>query len=221
MTVSALLFDLDGTLLDSDPLHLSVFTEVLAPYGYDVDARFYQQRIHGRHNLDTFADLTPDEDPARMDALKEQKFRDLLATRHVDPAPGLVRLLDRADAAGVAVAVATNAPRENAEAMLNAIRLRDRFGIVVSADDCDQGKPAPDPYLLAARKVGADPARALAFEDSPSGLTAARAAGCTVVGLTSTLTPEQLRDAGADHVIRDFNDPALEPLLGLPTGASA
>ncbi len=221
MTVSALLFDLDGTLLDSDPLHLSVFAEVLAPYGYDVDEAFYRDRIHGRHNTDTFGDLTPDEDPGEMDRLKERKFRDLLASRHVNETPGLVPLLDRAEAAGLPFAVATNAPRENAEAMLKAIGLRDRFGVVISADDCENGKPAPDPYLLAARHLGADPAAALAFEDSPSGLAAARAAGCTVIGLPSTLTPDQLRDKGAHHVIQDFNDPALEPLLGLPTGATS
>lgn len=220
MTPSALLFDLDGTLLDSDPLHLEVFADLMAPYRIEVDAAFYQGRVHGRLNVDVFAELTPDEDARAMDRLKERMFRDLLATRPLPPAAGLVRLLDRADAAGLPYGVATNAPRENAEAMLHAIGLRARFGVVVTVDDCARGKPAPDPFLLAAQQLGADPARSLAFEDSPSGLAAARAAGCTVIGLPTTLPPDALRRAGAHHVIRDFNDSALEPLLGLPTGAT-
>ncbi len=221
MTVSALLFDLDGTLLDSDPLHLEVFTEVMAPFGITVDAAFYRAKVHGRHNIDTFTELTPGEDPAAMDRMKERRFRDMLAERGADRTPGLLRLLDRADAAGLPYAVATNAPRDNAAAMLDAIGLAQRIEVVVSAEDCDRPKPAPDPFLMAARRLGADPARALAFEDSPAGVAAAHAAGCRVVGLTSTLSPRDLRAAGAHHTIRDFTDPALEPLLGLPTGASA
>lgn len=220
MTPSALLFDLDGTLLDSDPLHREVFVDLLTPCGFDVDAEFYQTRIHGRLNVDVFTELMPDEDARRMDRVKEAMFRDLLATRSVLPAAGLVRLLDRADAAGLRYGVATNAPRENAEAMLRAIGLRARIEVVVTVDDCARGKPAPDPFLLAARQLDAAPGDALAFEDSPSGLTAARAAGCTVIGLPTTLSPDALRRAGAHHVIRDFNDSALEPLLGLPTGAT-
>ena len=103
--------------------------------------------------------------------------------------------------------------------MLTAIGLRDRFKSVIVADDCAAGKPDPAPYLAGAAAVGAAPGRCLAFEDSPSGLQAARAAGCTVVGLPTTLTPDALRMAGAHHVITDFTDPALEPLLGAATGA--
>ncbi len=216
---SAFLFDLDGTLLDSDPLHCAVFIELLAEYGLEADEAFYRTHIHGRHNSQVFSELLPSEDPHRMDVEKERRFRESLAGVTVDPMPGLVRLLDRAATAGVPVAVATNAPRDNAEAMLNAIGLRHRFGTVVSADDVDNVKPAPDVYLSAAAGIGADPARALAFEDSPSGLRAARASGATVIGLSTTLSDEELRHHGAHHVIRNYEDPALEPLLGLSTGA--
>lgn len=215
----ALLFDLDGTLLDSDPLHREVFAELLAPYGHDVDADFYARKIHGRLNRDVFAELTPGLDRDRMDWDKEALFRDLLARRGANPTPGLVAFLDRAGQAALPAAVVTNACRLNAEAMLAALGLRDRFGAVISAEECAAGKPDPAPYLAGAEALGVRPARCLAFEDSGSGLEAARAAGCTVVGLTSTLSPQELRAAGAHHVIQDFTDPALGPLLGVDTGA--
>ncbi|MCA0921658.1 HAD family hydrolase [Pseudooceanicola nanhaiensis] len=219
--VSALLFDLDGTLLHSDPLHRRVFAEILAPSGRVVDDAFYAAHIHGRHNLETFAALLPGEDAAWWDVEKEARFRRLLAQEGATPLPGLTTLLDRAAAAGLPVAVATNAAQENAEAMLEAIGLRARFEVVVCADQVAAPKPAPDVYLTAARRLGADPARALAFEDSPSGLAAARAAGCTVVGLATGLSPETLRAKGATHVITDYTDPGLDVLLGITRGAHA
>ena len=188
----ALLFDLDGTLLDSDPLHREVFAELLAPYGHDVDADFYARKIHGRLNRDVFAELTPGLDRDRMDWDKEALFRDLLARRGANPTPGLVAFLDRAGQAALPAAVVTNACRLNAEAMLAALGLRDRFGAVISAEEC------------AAGKAGSGAAR-------PS-----RAAGA---GLTPRVSADELRASGAHHVIQDFTDPALGPLLGVDTGA--
>ncbi len=215
----ALLFDLDGTLLDSDPLHREVFVEVLTPYGYHVDEAFYANRIHGRLNVDLFAELTPDEDPSAMDVAKEARFRERLAETGADPTPGLMDLLDHADAAGLPYAVVTNACRLNAHAMLEALGLTSRFAAVISAEDCPAGKPDPAPYLAGAAALGVTARNCIAFEDSPSGLESARAAGCTVYGLTSGLTPDKLRAAGAHHVITDFTDPALKPLFGAETGA--
>lgn len=219
--IAGLLFDLDGTLLMSDPLHRRVFAEILAPTGRVVDEAFYARHIHGPHNLDTFAELLPGADAAWWDVEKEARFRRLLAREGATPLPGLTALLDRAEAAGLPVAVATNAAEENAEAMLTAIGLRHRFPVVVCADQVPQPKPAPDVYREAARRIGVDPARALAFEDSPSGLAAARAAGCTVIGLATGLSPDRLRAEGADHVITDYTDPVLETLTGLRRGAHA
>ncbi len=218
---SGFLFDLDGTLLDSDPLHLAVFTQMLAPAGFDVDETFYLKHIHGRLNVEVFTELVPGEDARALDIAKEAAFRDRLTPGAVQPAPGLLALLDHAQAQGIPCAVVTNACRLNAVAMLAAIGLTDRLPTVIVADDCPHGKPHPAPYLAGAAALGVRAQTCLAFEDSPAGLTAARAAGCTVVGLTSSLPPAALRDAGAHHTIPDFTDPALWHLLGATTGASA
>jgi HAD superfamily hydrolase (TIGR01509 family) len=208
----ALLFDLDGTLIHSDPLHLKVFADMYAARGRQIDEAYYLSHIHGRRSEVTFAEAFPDEDADALAVEKEAAFvRDFPATY---PAmPGLTALLDRARRDGMPTAVVTNAPRENAFAMLKAIGLTDRFDTVVLAEDCIQGKPHPAPFLEAMRRLDAIPDTALAFEDSPAGVTSARAAGLFTIGIRSSLTDAALRAAGCNATLSDYTDPALPALL--------
>lgn len=218
---AALLFDLDGTLLHSDPIHIQVFAELLAGRGVRVDEAFYNRHVLGRMNTAVFAEFLPDEpDPHGLSDHKEALFRARLP-RPFPAMPGIGALLDRAEAEGIALAVVTNANPLNAEAMLAAIGLRSRFAHVVSGETCARGKPHPDPYLEGLRRTGASAARALAFEDSPAGIRAAVAAGIRVIGLRSSLPDAALRAAGAMATIQDFTDPALGPILTELQGAPA
>lgn len=213
----ALLFDLDGTLLQSDPLHVRVFIEMFAERGLSIDEAYYFDKMHGRHNSAIFGEHFPGEDAEALSDDKEARFRILLGDRAA-PMPGVTDLIDRAETRGWGMAVVTNAPRINAEAMLDAIGLRARLPNLVIGDECAAGKPDPAPYHEALRRLGARPDAALAFEDSPSGLGSARAAGLYVVGVRSSLDDAALRAAGADTTISDFNDPALAPALARLTG---
>jgi len=216
----ALLFDLDGTLLDSDPLHIAAFADLFAARGRSIDRDFYLDRIHGRHNLDIFGEFFPGEDAGALADAKEAAVRNRLDG--IAPTDGAAALIDRARGAGWGVAVVTNAPRENAEAMLAAIGFAAAFDTLVIGDECARGKPSPDPYARATAQLNATPAAAIAFEDSPSGLASARAAGVTtVIGLRSSLGDGALRAAGADASIADFADPALIPYLDRLQGAAA
>ena len=118
-----LLFDLDGTLLDTDPLHFQAYLGLLEAHARPaIDFALYQTRIMGFGHAEIFAMLFPDCDPARYAALadeKEQRFRTLLSDVPVDPRPGLVELLDWAGAHRIPCAVVTNAPRENAMQILD------------------------------------------------------------------------------------------------------
>ena len=218
---AALLFDLDGTMLHTDPLHFAVFVEMMAPYGVLVDEAFYMARVHGRLNKEVFAELLPQErDLQALSDAKEAEFRRRLP-HPFPPMPGLRAVLDTAQAAGHALAVVTNANRNNATVMLAAIGESDRFETIISGGECARAKPFPDPYLaaMAALKVRAQDS--IAFEDSPAGVRSARAAGALVIGLRSSKSDSDLRDAGAHHTISDFTDPALGPLLARSTGVSA
>jgi HAD superfamily hydrolase (TIGR01509 family) len=155
VTVPALLLDLDGTMLDTDRLHFAVFAELMAPFGIAVDEAHYRAHIHGRRNVDYFAEVLPDHpDPEGLSDEKEAAFRRILP-RPYPAMPGVGAMLDRARAQGWGLAVVTNAPPENAEAMLAAIGLRDRFEVVIHGETCPQGKPHPAPYLAALDRLGA------------------------------------------------------------------
>ncbi|MCX7889997.1 MAG: HAD family phosphatase [Rhodobacteraceae bacterium] len=216
----AFLFDLDGTLIDSDPLHFPVFAAMFAERGRQIDHAFYMARIHGRLNAHSFGEAFPGADTAALSDEKEARFRARLGASH-PPMPGLPALLGRARRAGLKLAVVTNAPRANAAAMLAATGLDGAFDSVVLAEDCAAGKPDPAPYLEALRRLGVAPHAAVAFEDSPSGLAAAVAAGIHAVGVRSGLTDAALRAAGAAMTIEDFNDPALDALFARQKGHAA
>jgi HAD superfamily hydrolase (TIGR01509 family) len=217
----ALLLDLDGTMLDTDRLHCAVFADLMARFGIRVDEAHYRAHIHGRRNADYFAKVLPDHpDPQGLSDEKEAVFRRTLPNPY--PAtPGLGAMLDRAQDEGWALAVVTNAPPENAEAMLGAIGLRHHFKVVVSGEACRRGKPFPDPYLAALGQLGIEARDAIAFEDSPSGVAAAVAAAIPTVGVTSTLSASALLSLGAMAAIPDFTDPALALLLDRLNGVPA
>lgn len=217
----ALLLDLDGTMLDTDRLHFAVFAELMAPFGIAVDEAHYRAHIHGRRNADYFREVLPGHpDPDGLSEEKEATFRRILP-RPYPAMPGVAAMLDRAREEGWGLAVVTNAPPENADAMPRAIGLRDRFEVVIHGETCPHGKPHPGPYLVALDRLGVAARDALAFEDSPSGLAAAVAAGIPTVGVTSTLAAPELITLGATSAIADFTDPALAPLLDRLTGVPA
>ncbi len=207
----ALLFDLDGTLVDTDRLHHEAFNAVLAGAGRpQIGFEDYKERLMGRPNAEIGPILFPGP-PDRAAALcddKERVFRERLGGA-VDPLPGATDLLDWAEGSGVAVAVVTNAPRMNAEVMLRAAGLADRFATVVIGDECARPKPDPAPYREAMRRLGALPSRSIAFEDSRSGLRAARGSGAFAFGITTGLGADELLLAGAHRAIPDFTHPAL------------
>ncbi|MDW4496493.1 HAD family phosphatase [Sulfitobacter sp. D35] len=216
----ALLFDLDGTMLDTDAIHRQVFVDMLAPRGIDVTEAFYMENVHGRLNADFFAEWLPDEpDPVGLSNAKEAEFRRRLP-RPYPGMPGVAELVGRASAAGWPMAVVTNAMRPNAEAMLDAIGLRAHFDVLVIGEECERAKPDPLPYTRAMEILGVAPEVAIAFEDSPSGLRAASASGARTIAVRSALTDAEARAAGAHASIADFKDPSLEDELRRLTGVT-
>lgn len=205
-----LLFDLDGTLTDTDALHYEAYRILLAPLGKAVSHETYKAWIMGAANQAIMAWLFLDEPIARHRALadeKERLFRTLATSMR--PLSGLIDLLAWAEARKIKTAVVTNAPRFNAEMMLRAIGLAERFPVLVISEEVARGKPDPLPYLTALDRLGATADAALAFEDSRSGVQAATAAGIETVGMTTGLDAATLRGVGASGTIADFTDPWL------------
>jgi HAD superfamily hydrolase (TIGR01509 family) len=214
----ALLFDLDGTLVSTDHLHYEAFREMLAGYGRAFSHEEFATKVHGRPNTLIFADYFPDRSASEQQALaeaKEARVRAMIdAGGALEPTRGLIALLDWADKHGVRCAVVTNAPPPNAETMLRASGLAARLPEVVSGEALPHGKPHPLPYLEGARRLGADPARVVAFEDSVAGLTSAVRAGFPVAGIAATeVLAKPLVRAGAALIAADFTNRKLLQLV--------
>jgi HAD superfamily hydrolase (TIGR01509 family) len=209
-TRACLLFDIDGTLVDTDKVHIVAFNETLKPFGIEVDEHFYFRNISGRTNPVILAELLPDLSHDRHHQLSREKealFRALADV--IEPIPGLMELLDWADEHKIPYAAVTNAPRENAEMVIKALNAWHRFETVIIAEELEHAKPHPLPYLTGLKKLNGDPARTVAFEDSRAGVTSASAAGLSVIGLTTSLNAESLIEGGATLGAPDYRDVRL------------
>ena len=206
----ALIFDLDGVVVDSMPVHEIAWRKYLESLGIrDEDLL---ARMHGRRNDDIVLDfLGPSADQQSVQehgSAKERLYRELMHDRLKDQmVPGVRRFLQHA--AGAPLGLASNAERPNIDFVLDGADLRPFFQVIVDGAQVEHAKPAPDIYLLAARELGVEPRNCIVFEDSPVGIAAARAAGARVVGL---LTREQSFDDVALSV-PDFLDPRIERWL--------
>lgn len=212
--LKALLFDLDGTLAETDSVHHPAWADLLRPHGYDVDWVFFQENFSGRLNPDIVKDLLPDlseEEGRAMVEAQEAGFRERAAA--LEPLPGLVDFVEWGSKRGLAVALVTNAPRENVLAVLRALGLDEAFDPIILADEVGIAKPDPAPYLAALDALGIPAAEALTFEDSPSGIASSIGAGIPTVGVASTKEPGKLGRLGVDLVVHDFTDPELRAFV--------
>lgn len=212
--LKALIFDMDGTLVHSDPVHLQAFAEILGPEGVVIDDVVFRNSIIGHTNESIFATLLPHHSVSEHEQFaqrKEAAFR-RLATE-LRPLDGLPELLDWADRHGIQVALVTNAPILNATHMLDIIGVTKRFATTVTIEDVIRGKPDPLPYLTALERLGITADSAIAFEDSPSGMRAAKGAGLFSFGMLTGLSAEEMVAVGADRTIADFHDRGLWDIL--------
>lgn len=210
----ALLFDLDGTLIDTGELHYQATVSALSELGRSITRENYDLHIHGNNNTDIANFFFPEgtqKEKTEYVNLKETIFRTSLVA--ATPLDGLFDLLSWAENKGMAVGLVTNAPKENKDAMLEAIGLSGRFYPEILGDDLPKGKPHPLPFLTALEILGVAPEEAIGFDDSVFGIRAVSAAEMFAVGINTGQAPDELFDNGADIVIDHFGHPELLELL--------
>lgn len=186
----AALWDMDGTLIDSGEEHWDAWVEVLAEEGYTLTRADFNA-LFGRRNADVlncYLGTCPPAQMPRMCQVKEQRYRDNVRRRGTTMMPGARALVEHLAATGWRQAIATAAPRANAETVLEALGIGDRFAAIIASEDVAIGKPDPSVFLVAAERVGATPDRSIVLEDAPAGIEAARRAGMKSIGIC-TLHP--------------------------------
>ena len=207
----AVVFDMDGVILDSNPLHLKAWTLYNQRLGVDLGESL-AQRMHGGRNDEIVRDLfgphLSPEEVAAHGVAKEKLYRALLAPQLAEVlVPGVRQFLQRH--AGQPVGLATNAEPANVDFVLDRSGLRHYFRVIVDGHQVQFPKPHPEIYLRASELLRVDPRNCVVFEDSPPGIQAARAAGARIVGLRTT----HRELPGADLTIDNFLSPDLGPWL--------
>jgi beta-phosphoglucomutase len=210
----AILFDLDGTIVNTDPIHYRVWQEMLLEYKVEINEEIYKSNISGRLNPDIIQDLLPYLSAAETEQFAEEKEARFRAQApSLKPINGLSKLLAWSKKYHLKRALVTNAPRLNAYFMLEALQLKQVFDIVILAGEEAAAKPDPTPYKVALEKLGVNAQQAIAIEDSASGIRSAITAGIRTFGMASTQTPEALKEFGAFMAISDFADLQLWTFL--------
>jgi len=211
-----MLFDIDGTLADTDELHYEIFKELLQEEGFNngepITLDFFKEKISGRQNKLIMAEFFPSWDPNKAAAWSDRKemiFRER-AVSVLKPMAGLDRLLDWCKKSGIKCAAVTNAPRPNAEAILKSIGRDGFFQELIIGDECPRAKPDPCPYLIAMERLGVKaPGHCIVFEDSISGARAGVASKAYTIGILTTQSAERLLEIGCRMVTPNFDAPRL------------
>jgi HAD superfamily hydrolase (TIGR01509 family) len=206
MTIEALIFDMDGLLVDSEPLAEAAMHRFLARYGHEPRPEVQGQLLGRRlpeavalvaeaYQIDApYESLLTEYDQMRLEALRG----------NVRPMPGAAAVIAFARAAGLRLALATSGQRPHADVSLAETGLAGNFDVEVTGGDVEHGKPAPDLFLLAARRLGADPGHCVVFEDAPPGVTAAKAAGMRAVAVPNASSRALPFPVAPDIVLPDL-----------------
>jgi beta-phosphoglucomutase len=197
------LWDLDGTLVDSAEQHWQAWRETLAAHGLSVTKEQFRETFGRRNDAILARWLGGTLSPERVRAIgraKEARYRDLVSQAGLVPLPGAAGWVEQLSAQGWRQAVASSAPRLNVEVVVRALGLAEHFGALVAAEDVREGKPAPDVFLVAAERLGVSPPRCIVVEDAAAGIEAARRAGMRSV----VLGPSGF--APADIVVESLED---------------
>lgn len=192
MPLRAILFDHDGTLVDSEPVHFTMWASVLARYGVSLSEQQYKTHCAGVPTRANAVDLVGrfglDEDPAVLAEAKNALTKDHLLRRSFPLMNGVLEAIAEFRAAGLQLAVVTGASADGVHATLRANDLQRHFTTVVCGDDVSASKPAPDCYLLALERLGLSAEECLAVEDTRHGLEAACGAGIRCLALPTAMS---------------------------------
>jgi HAD superfamily hydrolase (TIGR01509 family) len=211
--IEAVVFDMDGVLIDSHPVHRAAWRDFLRSIGNQVSEEDLGFILEGGTRADIlrhFLGQLSECDLQQYGKRKDEMFR--RREHEIEAIPGVVDFLRQLDRAGVRKAIATSASEIRTFATIERMGLSDCFEVVITASDVGAGKPDPEVYRLACERLEASPGRSLAFDDAPAGIMAACSARMRSIGVAQNGMAERLLKSGAERVIPNFLGLGLESL---------
>lgn len=206
------IFDMDGVIVQSNPTHKEALRIFLDKYNLDVSEERLRNRLYGRTNKEWIPEIFEIEDPQKIEMLsdeKEQIFRNMFAPEE-HTVEGIHYFLEHLQKENVPMAVATSAPRANADYVLSRLDIEHYFEAILDMSHVARGKPDPEVYLKASQALGKETENCIVVEDSLSGVKAGLDSGARVIGITTTHTREEL--ASCHLVIDDFTGLEIDDL---------
>ena len=211
--IRALLWDLDGVIVNSGHYHYLAYRDVLSPLGVELSEEMYTTRLFGKRNEDILRELLGDqvseEELAHIAARKEEKFRELVRG-NIHALPGAEALLRGACEGGLKQCIVSSTPRANVQMILESLGVGELLDVIVGEEDVSRGKPDPQGFLRGAEQLGVAPAECVVLEDAPEGIAAGKAAAMSCIGVATTRSPERLEEADLvadsleDDRVREF-----------------
>lgn len=207
------IFDLDGTIVDSTAHYRATWAELIEEFGGEADPEQFLRRNTRDNFRELLGDEIADDDLEQHVARQANIGHTKMRAHGIEMHDGILELLNGLKTRGVKLAVATSAERSNAEWTLNALGIRDLFLEVVTDRDVKHGKPAPDVYREALRRLGVQTKNCAALEDSGAGIRAAKGAGLRVIGVVTTHARIELEQAGADWIVNRASELDAEQVI--------
>ena len=212
----AILFDMDGVIVDNNQFHKSAWQQFCTNNGFNFPEDEMNKHVYGRTNKDILNFLFGKElQPEEIDRCGEEKehiYREIYKP-HIKLLKGLIDFLKKAKENNIKLAVATSAPKTNLDFVLGNTNIKQFFDVLVDDSFITHGKPNPEIYLKTADLLDIPAKKCIVIEDSLSGIKAGLNAGMKVIGVTTTHAVEEL--STAHHVINDFNELSLEDVFAL------
>jgi len=209
------IFDMDGVLADTGPVHYKSWKMLAEEIGVNFDREFFEETF-GQQSIPITRKLVG-EKPSRKKVekwsdLKEKYYREMVKDK-LEPLPGVISLLKKLKKEGFKLAVGSSGPPENVELLLESLNVKNLFDEIITAADVSNSKPSPDVFLKVADKLNLNPENCLVIEDAPVGIKAAKRANMKIIALTTTHPREELMEA--DMILSDLTNLNTEKILNL------
>jgi beta-phosphoglucomutase len=205
--IEGIIFDMDGVIVDNHRFHFRAWMEFASKYKFELNDEIYRNDFNGKTNADLFRMIfgkITEEEILAYSLEKEVNYQKLYASE-IKPHTGLVEFLKDLKSKNYRIALGTSAPTTNVDFTMNALGMRDYFDVIIDGSQVSKGKPDPEVYLKCAKSLGLHPNHCVVFEDSLAGLQSGKNAGCSIIGVATSHTREELLPT-VKNIINDFTE---------------